>query len=274
MRPRLFPWWIAEESGRIRYIRRMPIAPRILLIFAHPDDESFATAGLVRRHVESGATVALVTATRGDAGRLGDPPLCSREALPTRREAELRQAADILGIAEVHVLDHRDKHLADAPMARIRGELVERIRLHRPHVVVTFDPNGMNGHPDHVAIARFTMDAVSAAADPRWGSETMAPHSVQRLLWTAPIPPWDVTRSPDLRREPGVDFVIDIAPHRSAKAEALRSHRTQHVPVDRSFFSKPDVDRILGVEIFRQAWGPPLRSVPADDVLAGIDLTE
>ena len=252
----------------------MPTPPRILLIFAHPDDESFATAGLVRRYVENGAAIALVTATRGDAGRVGDPPLCSREALPARREAELRQAADILGISEVYVLDYRDKHLMDAPMARIREELVARIRLHRPHVVVTFDPNGMNGHPDHVAIGRFTMDAVVAAADPRWASEATCPHRVQRLLWTAPIPPWDVTRSPDLHREPGVDFVIDIAPYRNAKADALRSHRTQHVPIDRSFFSKADVDRILNVEIFRQAWGPALRSVPADDVLAGIDLSE
>ena len=248
--------------------------PRILLIFAHPDDESFATAGLVRRCVERGAAIALVTATRGDAGRVGDPPVCSRDALPARREAELRQAAGILGISEVHMLDYRDKQLADAPTARIRKELIGRIRLHRPHVVVTFDPNGMNGHPDHVAIARFTMDAVVAAADPRWVSETTSPHRVQRLLWTAPIPPWEVTRSPDLGRQPGVDFVIDIAPYRRAKADALRSHRTQHVPIDRSFFSKADVDRILSVEIFRQAWGPALRRVPGDDVLAGIDLSE
>ena len=76
----------------------MSTQPRILLIFAHPDDESFATGGLARRYVDRGAAIALVTATRGDAGRVGDPPLCSREELPTRREAELRRAASILGI--------------------------------------------------------------------------------------------------------------------------------------------------------------------------------
>ena len=252
----------------------MLTSPRFLLIFAHPDDESFATAGLVCRYVECGAVITLMTATRGDAGRVGDPPLCSREALPARREAELRQAAGILGISEVHLLDYQDKQLAKAPIARIREELVGCIRLHRPHVVITFDPNGMNGHPDHVAIARFTMDAVVAAADPSWLSEMWPPHRVQRLLWTAPILPWDVTRSPDLHGEPGVDFVIDVTPYRNAKADALRSHRTQHVPIDRSFFSKADVDRILSVEIFRQAWGPALQSVPADDVLVGIDLSE
>ena len=252
----------------------MAVAPRFLLIFAHPDDESFATAGLICRYVKNGAIIVLVTATRGDAGRVGDPSLCRPEELPARREVELRQAANHLGISEVHVLGYRDKQLAEASTVQIRDELVERIRFHRPHVVVTFDPNGMNGHPDHVAIARFTMDAAVAAADPRWASETTSPHRVQRLLWTAPIPPWDVARSPDLRCEAGVDFIIDTAPHRIAKAEALRLHRTQNVPIERCFFNKVDVDRILSVEIFRQAWGPTLPSVPGDDVLAGIDLSE
>ena len=156
----------------------MPIPARILVSLAHPDDETFVAAGLARRHVERGAKVVLVTATRGDAGRVGNPPLCVRDALPTLREAELRRAADILGISEVHLLDHQDTRLAEAPIDQIRGELVALIRRHRPHVVITFDPNGMNGHADHVAISRFTMDAVAAAADPRWASEPTTPHLV------------------------------------------------------------------------------------------------
>lgn len=251
----------------------MPVSARILLILAHPDDETFIAAGLVRRYVERGAEVVLVTATRGDAGRVGDPPLCSREELPAFREAELRHVAGLLGISQLHFLDYQDKQLADAPVDRIRAELVSHIRRHQPHLVITFDPNGMNGHADHVAISRFTMDAVAAAADPRWVEEQTTPHRVQRLLWTAPVPPWELTCLTNLHREPGVDFVIDVARHRHTKADALRGHRSQRVPVDRCFFSKPDVDRILSVEIFRQAWGPPLSSLPADDVLVGIDLS-
>ena len=154
----------------------MPIPACILLILAHPDDESFFAAGLARRHVERGAKVALVTATRGDAGQVGDPPLCDRDALPALREAELREAADILGISEVHLLDYQDTRLAEAPIDQIRCELVALIRRHRPHVVITFDPNGQNGHADHVAISRFTTDAVAAAADLRWASEPTTPH--------------------------------------------------------------------------------------------------
>ena len=256
------------------YIRRMPVPPRILLVFSHPDDESFATAGLARHYSERGAEIVLVTATRGDAGRVGEPPLCEREALPALREAELRAAADVLGIADVHLLDYQDKRLSEAPVDGIREELVALIRRHRPHVVITFDPNGLNGHVDHVAIARFTMDAVTAAADARWKVDAVAPHRVQRLLWTAPILPWEVMRPANLGREPGVDFVLDVASHRDAKAEALRAHRTQNVPIDRCFLNKSDLDDILSVEIFRQAWGPPLPRVPADDVLIGIDLSE
>lgn len=247
----------------------MRTAPRLLLIFAHPDDESFLAGGLARRVAEQGGTTTLITATRGDAGRVGDPPLCRREDLPAVREAELRRAAAILGITDLRLLDYRDKQVSDAPVDGMREALVRLIRRRRPHVVVTFDPNGMNGHPDHVAIGRFALDAAAAAADPRWAAAGEAPHRVPRLLWNAPAPPWEVARA----AEPGVDFLIDVAPHRAARAAALRAHRTQRVSIDRCFFSKPDVDRILSVEAFRQAWGPVLPHVPADDVLAGLDLS-
>lgn len=257
----------------MHYSRSMPTRPRILLSFSHPDDESFGAAGLSRRYADAGAEVALVTATRGDAGKAGNPPLCSREELAACREAELRRAAEILGIAPVHVLDYQDKHVADAPVDRIRAELVRLIRLHRPHLVITFDPEGADRHFDHIATARFTIDAVTAAADPRWYPRSGPPHRVQRLLWTPPLLPWEAVHSPNLRAEPGVDFLLDISAYRQTKAEALRAHRTQHISITRCFFSKADVDRILSVEIFRQAWGPAIEGAPGDDVLEGIDLT-
>ena len=246
----------------------MPL--RLLGIFAHPDDESFAVAGVARMYADKGAEIALVTATRGDAGRAGEPPLCGRSELPARREAELREAAQILGIGHVTVLDYLDKHLAEAPHAKIRRELVEAIRRHRPHVVMTFDPDGVNRHPDHVAISRFASDAVAAAADPRWFPDAGDAHRVERLIWTSPVLPWDATKSPDLSGEPGVDFLIDITPYRETKAAALRAHRTQHISIDRHFFHLPDVDKILSVETFRHAFGPPLTQVPTRDIFESI----
>jgi LmbE family N-acetylglucosaminyl deacetylase len=240
--------------------------PRLLFIYAHPDDESFSAAGIARMHADRGADIALVTATRGDAGRAGEPAICSREELPARREAELRDAAKILGIRHVTVLDYLDKHLAEAPTDRIRRELVHAIRAHRPHVVVTFDPDGVNQHPDHVAISRFTIDAITAAGDPRWYPDTGDAYRVPRLLWTTPVLPWDAPKSPDLAKEPGVDFLIDISNYRDTKAAALRAHRTQHISIDRHFFHLPDLEPILSVETFRQAFGPALSKRPAADI--------
>jgi LmbE family N-acetylglucosaminyl deacetylase len=246
----------------------MPL--RLLCVFAHPDDESFAVAGIAKLYTERGVEIALVTATRGDAGRAGEPPLCSRDELPARREAELVEAAQILGIGHVTVLDYRDRHLAEAPPAKIRRELVAAVRRHRPHVVVTFDPDGVNQHPDHVAISRFASDAVAAAGDARWYPDAGHAHLAQRLIWTSPVLPWDVTKSPNLAGEPGVDFLIDTARYRQIKAAALRAHRTQHVSIDRHFFHLPDVDQILSVETFRQGYGPPLARRPSGDVFEGI----
>jgi len=244
--------------------------PRILLVFAHPDDESFVAAGLSRRYADSGAHVALVTATRGEAGSRGDPPLCAEEELPALRESELREAAGLLGISDIHLLGYHDKCLADAPPERVREQLVAIIRRHRPQVVVTYDPNGGHGHADHVAISRFTMDAVSAAADPRWHPTIGDAHLVQRVLWTPPVLAWDDPAPTTMDAEPGVDFLLDISRQREAKAAALRAHRTQHRSTGRWIFDKPRADEILAIETVRQGFGASLPAVPLDDVFAGI----
>jgi LmbE family N-acetylglucosaminyl deacetylase len=241
-----------------------------MFIYAHPDDESFAAGGLSRMCADQGVSIALVTATRGDAGRAGEPPLCSREALPAVREAELREAAAILGIAHVTILDYRDTHLAEAPPEQIRRELVAGIRRHRPQVVVSFDPNGANLHPDHIAVSRFATDAVAAAADARWHPDSGPAHHVQRLLWMPPMLPWEMPAVADLTRAPGVDFLIDTSKYRDVKAAALRAHRTQHVSIDRHFFDLPALDRILGAEGFRQAFGPRPSHIPSPDIFDAI----
>lgn len=244
----------------------------LLFSFAHPDDESFSGVGLACWCLARGIRVVLVCATRGEAGRAGDASISGAPSdIGAAREQELRTAARVVGIEHVHLLDYRDRQLSDAEPAAIRRELVATLRDDRPDVVVTFDPNGFNRHPDHLAISRFTMDAVAAAADPRWHPETGPAHSVARVLWTPPLPPWETARSSDLNAEPGADFVIDITPWRDRKAAALRAHRTQHQSIDRHFFDQPDVDRILATEVFRQAFGPAPRTRPSADPFEGLD---
>jgi LmbE family N-acetylglucosaminyl deacetylase len=243
---------------------------RILLSFAHPDDESFLAAGLACRCAEEGIEVALVTATRGEAGRMGEPPVCTREELGPVRETELRAAAAILGIRDVTLLGLRDRDLAAAPWDQVRAALVAVLRRVRPAVVVTFDPNGSNGHPDHVAISRFTSDAVSAAADPRWFPEAGAAHRVTRLLWSPPSRPWEILCAEDPGARPGADFLVDIRRWSARKLEALAAHRSQHLSVERVFVRPADRERRLAAEVFRQAWGPPLARRPLDDVFAEV----
>jgi LmbE family N-acetylglucosaminyl deacetylase len=215
--------------------------------------------------------VALICATRGEAGKAGDAAISGAPTdLARAREAELREAARIIGINHVHLLDYRDRELSNAPPAEIRRQLVALIRQYRPDVVLTFDANGFNAHPDHIAISRFTTDALAAAADARWLPETGAAHQVQRLIWTPPIPPWEAADSGNLVAEPGVDFVIDISRWRDRKAAALRAHRTQHLSIDRHFLNKPNLDAILAIESYRQAWGPALEVRPVGDVFVGI----
>jgi LmbE family N-acetylglucosaminyl deacetylase len=247
-----------------------PAHRRLLLVFAHPDDESVFAAGVASRTAAEGGMVGLCTATPGDRGKLGDPPVCAREHLGAVRQAELMTACRVVGVSTVRVLGYQDRALAIAPPDTIRRQLVEVIRAVRPQVVITFEPNGSNLHPDHVAISRFTSDAVGAAADARWYPDLGAPHAVARLAWTLPVRPWVVLRRSDPALEPGTDFVVDVSAFSDRKAAALRAHRTQHLTIDRIFFSKPDAARLLSVELFRQAWGPPLGDRPAADLFVGI----
>lgn len=222
------------------------------------------------RYGAAGVRTVLVTATRGERGKAGDPPVCSVEELGACRERELREAARIIGFDALHILDYRDRQLADATPDEVRRSLVSLIRRERPLVVATFDPNGFNLHPDHLAISRFTIDAVAAAADPRWHPDAGGPHRVARVVWTPPIAAWEAGTIARLEERPGADFVLDISPWRDRKAAALRAHRSQHLSIDRLFFNETDLDRIFSVEVWRQAWGPLPARRPSGDLLEGL----
>jgi len=163
---------------------------KLMCVLAHPDDESLATGGILAKYAAAGVQTYLVMATRGERGWSGpaaDDP--GPQALGRLREAELRAAAQVLGLREVVFLDYQDGELDQADHAEAIARIVTHFRRVHPDVVVTFDPNGMYGHPDHIAISQLTTTAVVAAADPSYHGLTMgSPRRVAKLYYRAFLP--------------------------------------------------------------------------------------
>lgn len=141
----------------------------LMCVLAHPDDESLGTGGILAKYAAEGLETYLVTATRGERGWTGDP--AANPGLTTLgqiREAELRAAAQVLGLREVAFLDYVDGDLDQADPAEAIARITSHLRRVRPQVVVTFGPDGSYGHPDHIAISQFTTAALVCAADPTY----------------------------------------------------------------------------------------------------------
>src|SRR5262245_48764454 len=126
---------------------------RLMAVLAHPDDESLGFGGTLARYAAEGVETYLVTATRGEHGWFGDPAeYPGPEALGRIREAELQAAANVLKLCEIRFLDYIDGDLDKADPREAVAKIVGHLRRVRPDVVLTFDPNGAYGHPDHIAI--------------------------------------------------------------------------------------------------------------------------
>lgn len=158
-----------------------------MAVLAHPDDESLATGGMLAKYAASGVETYLVMATRGERGWFGPAAAYpGPQALGRLREAELQAAAQVLGLQDVIFLDYQDSELDQADPAEATAKIVSQVRRLRPDVVVTFDSNGMYGHPDHIAISQLTTTAVMAAADPGYAGLTPGlPHRVAKLYYRA-----------------------------------------------------------------------------------------
>ncbi|MGH2754197.1 MAG: PIG-L deacetylase family protein [Actinomycetota bacterium] len=145
------------------YKRRMDLAGPILGIWAHPDDETFLSAGLMAHAVNRGEKVTCVTATRGELG-VQDPGRWPPERLVEIRELELKESLRILGVTEHRWLDYPDGgcHLVDDEDAV--AKLVDIVEEIRPQQVLTFGPDGMTAHQDHMAVSRWTTLAFERAA--------------------------------------------------------------------------------------------------------------
>lgn len=222
----------------------------LLAAFAHPDDESFGPGGTLALYAMRGYTVHLICATRGEAGAPA-PGMEGITDLGSVREAELRCAAEALGIHGLHLLGYRDSGMPGspdsahpeafvrAPFEEVVARLVALIHQIRPEVVLTFDPYGGYGHPDHIYMHRAMVEAFRRAADHRplrlyyttfpWGR--LRPLlTLLRLLGRDPRRfgrHRDIDLEEALRRAPPVTTRIDVRAVLDRKARAMACHRSQ-----------------------------------------------
>lgn len=163
----------------------MTDALKLLAIFPHPDDETLGLGSTLARYAAEGVETYLICATRGERGWFdSEGPDPGFEEVARIREAELRCAAENLGIHEVSFLDYIDGDVDQADPQEITGKLVSHIRRIQPHVVVTFAPDGAYGHPDHIALSQFTHGAVVCAADGNFVDPNIqVPHRVWKLYY-------------------------------------------------------------------------------------------
>jgi mycothiol S-conjugate amidase len=237
----------------------------LMAVHAHPDDESFGSAGTLARYSAEGTTTCLVVATRGEAGEIHDPNLAEAEARPRLgeiREQEIRRATEILGVSQLDFLGYEDSGMVGTPendnprcfhqasLEEATGRLVTLIRRYRPQVLLTYGENGGYNHPDHVRTHLIASAAFQDAATPQrypeagpaWRPSKLYAvafsNAALRALWQAmrdrgmAWPFGEATDQPPNWGAPEerLTAAIDVAEFVPRARESLRQHRTQFDP--------------------------------------------
>jgi N-acetyl-1-D-myo-inositol-2-amino-2-deoxy-alpha-D-glucopyranoside deacetylase len=248
----------------------MPDTPRLLFVHAHPDDESLSNGATIAHYTARGAQVSVVTCTLGEEGEvIGDHwaelAVDRADQLGGYRIGELTTALQALGVGApiylggagrwrdsgmVGTAKRRRQRFIDADDREAVGALVAIIRRQRPHVVVTYDPNGGYGHPDHIRTHEVTTAAVAAAAGPDYQESPGEPWQVPKFYWTVLaesafeegwgaldpgdlLPQWVIPPREELDfgySDDKIDAVVETdAAALAAKTAALAAHATQVV---------------------------------------------
>jgi LmbE family N-acetylglucosaminyl deacetylase len=218
----------------------------LMAIFAHPDDEAFGMGGTLTRYAQEGADLHLVVATLGEVGELANPDLSLDQPLGILREQELRCACDNYGVAGLHLLGYMDGQTTVVPQSDAVYKIVRLLRQIRPQVVVSFGPEGIYGHYDHLAVHRWATAATQFAADTGRWPEAGPAHQVAKFYHRA-MPQDQIDRieaSGGRRSVPidGVPFpfvgyplekittIIDVRDYITTKLRGIRCHASQLNP--------------------------------------------
>ncbi|MBB4983234.1 MULTISPECIES: N-acetyl-1-D-myo-inositol-2-amino-2-deoxy-alpha-D-glucopyranoside deacetylase [Streptomyces] len=262
-------------------------ARRLLLVHAHPDDESINNGATMARYAAEGALVTLVTCTLGEEGEVIPPDLAHlapdrEDRLGPHRVGELAAAMTELGVTDHRFLGgpgrFRDSGMMGAEQNKRPGafwstdvdtaapHLVEVIRETRPQVLITYDPDGGYGHPDHIQAHRVATRAAELAADASYRPDLGPAHTIAKIYWNRVPRPVAEAAFARLHAEgsafPAVAAIDDVPgvvdedritaeiaadpAYTARKTAAMAAHATQ-VAVDGPFFA---LSNDLGQPIF------------------------
>lgn len=197
----------------------------MLCVFAHPDDESFGPGGTLAKYAAAGTRIITISATRGEGSSLGHEQ--HKEHLGDVRVAEMQSASEVLGLKESRVLDYPDTKLDEVDEDELRDLFLRAIWDTEPDMVMAFEPRGITGNPDHIAITRAATEAISLVPiDQRpdlfyWGlTETAA----QRLK--------EISDIPFVGLDSGdINTIIDTSAYLETHWKAIRCHKSQSDPL-------------------------------------------
>ncbi len=207
-------------------------SPSLLGVFAHPDDETFLAGGTLAKYAATGWNVVVLCATRGEAGQRGDYRQLTVEEFGELRQREFEAACHALGVRSPLFLDCADQRLARDCWRSATEEIVRLIQRLRPQVVLTFGPDGISGHPDHVALSEIVTNAFRESHVLVEASEVASrglPLQAKRLYYvlrSASVPS-NCTQAATIAALP-LTTEIDIAGFGEHKLRAVYCYRSQH----------------------------------------------
>jgi len=256
---------------------------------AHPDDESIACGGVLRKAYESGHRVVLVVATRGEQGEVDEGFLGDGESLSQRRVAETQAAAAVLGAARLEFLGYADSGMMGTPANQAPGsfwttpvddaaqKLAAILEEEQADVLTCYDDNGGYGHPDHIQVHRVGLRAAALVGTPRVYQSTINRDQILRgrlrfaeQAAATGIEMPDVTADEQFGMpEEVITAAVDVSPYLEYKRQAMRAHASQ-ISENSFFLGMPDeaFRYAFGTEWFiREGQGP---GITETDLLAGL----
>jgi LmbE family N-acetylglucosaminyl deacetylase len=226
----------------------------ILGIWAHPDDESWACAGVMAAAIDNGQRVACITATRGEAGKTASQEEWPKEHLAQIRETELGNALSIIGVHELHWLNYRDGTLNKIDKQEAVARLARLIDKIAPDTILTFEPEGITGHADHKTICAWTCAAVSQSkCQPAvYGAcETSERYNKLGRECSQQFNIYYQTDRPFTVAEKDGDLVFRLSKTQAQqKLEAIKAHESQSSPLMKDRLGKKYLQKLCDVECF------------------------